>query len=72
MNLRSKLSRGRHDHGNGAFTGRERALIFDVSEERQQERNSLATTRLGYTNDIAPGHDSRDRLCLDRRRRIEA
>lgn len=67
MDLRRELTRWSHDHGNRALERLDGTLILDVAEHREEEGDRLAGSRLGYADDVAPGHDGRDRLGLDRR-----
>lgn len=67
MDLRSELPRGRNDHGDGTFHRAERSLVLDVSEHGQEERDSLARSRLGDSDDVASRHDGGDGLGLNRR-----
>ena len=69
VDLRRELARRGHDHRNRTLERLDRALILDVAEHGQEERDRLAGPGLGDADDVAARHDGGNRLRLDRRRR---
>ena len=72
VDLQCELARGREDDTDRAVALFERRLIHHVAQHRQHERQRLARARLRDPDHVAPTHDDRQCLRLDRRRLLEA
>lgn len=70
MNLHRQFPSRRHDHRYRSFVSRQRSLILDLAEEREEECDGLARTGFGDADDIATGHDGGNCLRLNGRGRF--
>ncbi len=62
VDLQRQFARGRQQQRDRSLAGLQRPLIDNVSQHRQHKGQRLARTGLGAPDEVAAGHDGRQRL----------